>query len=254
MWRRYCGGQAAWGRMSGMNGSIAENLEAVRERIAAACARAGRPADAVRLLAVSKTYGPEAVREAADCGQSIFGENRVQEAAAKIPECPGRLQWHLIGHLQSNKAAQAARLFDWVHSVDSAKLMEALDWQASEAGRTLRVLVQVNVSGERSKSGLAPDAVPPVLALGNQLRNVQVCGLMTIPPLTEDPEKARPFFRRLREWRDEWAAKLEMDLPELSMGMTHDLSVAIEEGATFVRVGTGIFGARATPAKGADET
>jgi len=236
-----------------MDESIAENLEAVRSRIAAACARAGRVAESVRLLAVSKTHGPEAVRAAAACGQLLFAENRVQEAAAKIPECPGHLQWHLIGHLQSNKAAPAARLFDWVHSVDSAKLMEALDRQAGEAGRTLRVLVQVNVSGERSKSGLAPEAVPEVLALGNRLRNVQVCGLMTIPPLAEDPEKARPFFRRLRELRDEWAARLGMDLPELSMGMTHDLEVAIEEGATFVRVGTGIFGARETPAKGADE-
>ncbi len=232
---------------------IEKNLEAVRARIAAACARAGRPADAVRLLAVSKTYGPEAVRAAAAAGQRLFGENRVQEAAAKIPECPGRLEWHLIGHLQSNKAAAAARLFDWVHSVDSAKLLEALDRQAGEAGRTLRALVQVNVSGERSKSGLAPGAAAEVLALGNRLRNVQVCGLMTIPPAAEDPEKARPFFRKLRELRDEWSAATGADLAELSMGMTHDLDVAIEEGATFVRVGTGIFGARETPAKGADE-
>ena len=234
-------------------GSIAENLEAVRARIAAACARSGRPADAVRLLAVSKTYGPEAVRAAADAGQRLFGENRVQEAAAKIPECPERLQWHLIGHLQGNKAAAAARLFDWVHAVDSAKLLEALDREAGAAGRTLQALVQVNVSGERSKAGLAPEGAPAVLALGNRLRNVQVCGLMTIPPLAEDPEKARPFFRRLRELRDGWAAELGLELPELSMGMTHDLAVAIEEGATFVRVGTGIFGAREYPAEGADE-
>ena len=232
---------------------ITENLEAVRGQIAAACARAGRAAEAVRLLAVSKTYGPEAVRAAAAAGQRLFGENRVQEAAAKIPECPGNLEWHLIGHLQSNKAGAAARLFDWVHSVDSAKLLEVLDREAGEAGRTLQILIQVNVSGERSKSGLAPEAVPDVLALGNRLRNVQVCGLMTIPPLAEDPEKARPYFRKLRELRDAWAAKLGMDLPELSMGMTHDLAVAIEEGATFVRVGTGIFGAREYPAKGADE-
>ncbi len=234
--------------------SIPENLEAVRGRIAAACGRAGRAPESVRLLAVSKTHGPEAVRAAAAAGQLLFGENRVQEAAAKIPECPGRLQWHLIGHLQSNKAALAARLFDWVHSVDSAKLLETLDRQAGEAGRTLQVLVQVNVSGERSKSGLAPEAVPEVLALGHPLRNVQVCGLMTIPPLAEDPEKARPFFRRLRELRDGWAVELGMELPELSMGMTHDLEAAIEEGATFVRVGTGIFGSRAKPAKEAEET
>lgn len=233
---------------------IAENLAAVKNRIAAACARAGRAPESVRLLAVSKTYGPEAVRAAAAAGQTIFGENRVQEAAAKIPECPGRLQWHLIGHLQSNKAAQAARLFDWVHSVDSAKLLEALDRHAGEAGRRLDVLVQVNVSGERSKSGLAPAAAPEALALGNRLRNVQVRGLMTIPPLAEDPETARPYFRKLREWRDAWAAETGMDLPELSMGMTHDLEVAIGEGATFVRVGTGIFGVRAKPANGTEAT
>ena len=234
--------------------SIAENLENVRARMAAACTGAGRAVDSVRLLAVSKTYGPDAVRAAAAAGQRRFGENRVQEAAAKIPECPGNLEWHLVGHLQSNKAALAARLFDWVHSVDSAKLLETLDRQAGEAGRRLRVLVQVNVSGERSKSGLAPAAVPDVLALGSQLRQVQVCGLMTIPPLTEDPEKARPFFRQLREWRDSWAAATGLDLPELSMGMTHDLEVAIEEGATCVRVGTGIFGARLRPEAPLEET
>ena len=233
--------------------SIAENLEAVRARIAAACARAGRAPESVRLLAVSKTYGPEAVRAAAAAGQSLFGENRVQEAAAKIPECPGRLQWHLIGHLQGNKAAPAARLFDWVHSVDSAKLLETLDRCAGDAGRRLEVLVQVNVSGERSKSGLAPAAVPETLALGNRLRNVQVRGLMTIPPLAEDPETSRPFFRALRELRDRWAAETGMDLTELSMGMTHDLEVAIGEGATFVRVGTGIFGERTQPAPETEE-
>ena len=232
---------------------IAANLEMVRGRMVTACARAGRAPEAVRLLAVSKTYGPEAVREAAAAGQRRFGENRVQEAAAKIPECPGNLEWHLVGHLQGNKAAAAARLFDWVHSVDSAKLLEALDRHAAEAGRTLQVLVQVNVSGERSKSGLAPEAVPAVLALANPLRNVQISGLMTIPPLAEDPEKSRPFFRRLRELRDRWAAETGTELPELSMGMTHDLEVAIEEGATCVRVGTGIFGARVKPAPEAEE-
>ena len=237
-----------------MDGRIAENLETVRGRIAAACARAGRAPESVRLLAVSKTYGPDAVRAAAAAGQRLFGENRVQEAAAKIPECPGNLEWHLIGHLQSNKAALAARLFDWVHSVDSAKLLEALDRHAADAGRTLRALVQVNVSGERAKSGLAPAAVPDVLALADRLRNVRIVGLMTIPPLAEDPETARPFFRKLRELRDGWAAATGFDLAELSMGMTHDLEVAIEEGATFVRVGTGIFGARARPAGEAEET
>ena len=234
--------------------SIAQHLESVQARITAACAQAGRSADSVRLLAVSKTHGPEAVREAAACGQVLFAENRVQEAAAKIPECPGHLQWHLIGHLQSNKAALAARLFDWVHSVDSPKLLELLNQQAAEAGRTLNVLVQVNVSGERSKSGLAPHAGIEVLELGNRLGNVQIRGLMTIPPLTEDPEKARPYFQKLRELRDSWAQQTGLALAELSMGMTHDMVVAIEEGATIVRVGTGIFGAREYPATGVNET
>ena len=232
-----------------MKDGIADNLEAVRERIATACARAGRPLESVRLLAVSKTYGPEAVGAAAAAGQTRFGENRVQEAAAKIPACPGHLQWHLIGHLQSNKAAQAAQLFDWIHSVDSLKLLEALDRHAGEAGRRLEVMVQVNVSGERSKSGLAPGEVPAVLAAGSRLPHVQIRGLMTIPPLAEDPEKSRMFFRELRERRDGWAVQTGLDLAELSMGMTHDLEVAIEEGATFVRVGTGIFGARQKPAR-----
>lgn len=238
--------------MAEMSGHIMDNLEAVRARIAAACTQAGRPLESVRLLAVSKTYGPEAVQTAAAAGQVIFGENRVQEAAAKIPACPGHLQWHLIGHLQRNKAALAAQLFDWVHSVDSLKLLEALDRHAGEAGRRLEVLVQVNVSGERAKSGLAPNEVLAVLARSNELTNVQVRGLMTIPPLTEDPEKARPHFRALRDYRDQWAAELGMDLDELSMGMTHDLEVAIAEGATVVRVGTGIFGQRVYPAKGTD--
>ena len=235
--------------MHGMDGGIQENLAAVRRRMAAACARAGRGVDAVKLLAVSKTYGPEAVRAAAEAGQRMFGENRVQEAAAKIPECPGNVQWHLIGHLQGNKAAVAARLFDWVHSVDSVKLLEALDRHAGEAGRRLNVLVQVNVSGECAKSGLAPGGVREVLERANTLAHMQVCGLMTIPPLAEDPEKARPCFRELRERRDEWAAATGVELGELSMGMTHDLEVAIEEGATIVRVGTGIFGARPRPAR-----
>ncbi len=238
--------------MHDMEQRISANLESVRSQITAACARAGRPADTVCLLAVSKTYGPEFVRAAAACGQSCFGENRVQEAAAKIPECSERLQWHLIGHLQSNKAAQAARLFDWVHSIDSIKLLEALDRHAADAGRTLQILIQVSVSGERAKSGLAPEEVPALLERANDLHQVEVRGLMTIPPLSEDPEKARPFFRRLRELREEWERSLGIELPELSMGMTHDLVVAIEEGATMVRVGTGIFGARAAPAKGVD--
>lgn len=228
---------------------VGANLEAVRRRIAAACARCGRdPAD-VRLVAVSKTYAASAVREAASCGQRAFGENRVQEAAVKIPQCPGTLEWHLIGHLQSNKAAAAVRLFDWVHSVDTPKLLRLLDGHAAAAGKRLSVLLEVNVSGEISKSGAAPDAVPAMLAMAPELQCLEIRGLMTVPPIAEDPEEARPHFRRLRELRDAWAAEYAVPLEELSMGMTHDMEVAIEEGATFVRVGTGIFGARAYPEK-----
>ncbi|HHX97652.1 MAG TPA: YggS family pyridoxal phosphate-dependent enzyme [Kiritimatiellia bacterium] len=234
--------------------AIATQLAAVRERIAVACARADRRPESVRLLAVSKTYGPDAVSEAFAAGQRCFGENRVQEAAAKIPECPGQVEWHLVGHLQSNKAALAARLFDWIHSVDSAKLLTTLERHAGDAGRRLNVLIQVNVSGERVKSGLPPAAVPEVLALANTLSNVQVCGLMTMPPLSADPEKARPFFRQLRGLRDQWAAELKFDLPELSMGMTHDLEIAVEEGATWVRVGTAIFGPRPCALRPLEET
>lgn len=224
--------------------TIWENLEAVRGRIAAACARAGRGEDEVRLLAVSKTYGAEDVRAAARAGQRLFGENRVQEALGKIPMCPGHLEWHLIGHLQGNKAAAAARAFDWVHSVDSAELLAKLDRHAGEAGRRLKVLLQVNVSGEISKSGMTPDALRAMAGQVGELRCVEVRGLMTIPPICEDPEGARVHFRALRALRDEVAEREGLDWPELSMGMTHDMEVAVEEGATIVRVGTGIFGAR----------
>lgn len=228
---------------------IRANLDAVHRRIAAACARCGRDPAGVRLLAVSKTYSPAAVRETAACGQHLFGENRVQEAAVKVPACPGTLEWHLIGHLQSNKAAAAARLFDWVHSVDSPKILRLLDTHAAAAGKRLTVLLEVNVSGEISKSGAAPDAVPELLSMASELQCVEIRGLMTVPPIAENPEDARPHFRRLRELRDAWAAEYGVTLDELSMGMTHDMEVAIEEGATFVRVGTGIFGAREYPAK-----
>ena len=228
---------------------VGGNLEEVRRRIAMACARCGRHPEAVRLVAVSKTYTADAVRAAAACGQRLFGENRVQEAAVKVPQCPGTLEWHLIGHLQSNKAAAAVRLFDWVHSVDTPKLLRMLDGHAAAVGKRLRVLLEVNVSGEISKSGAAPDAVPAMLGMASELECVEIRGLMTVPPIAEDPEEARPHFRRLRELRDAWAAEYGVPLEELSMGMTHDMEVAIEEGATFVRVGTGIFGARTYPEK-----
>ena len=223
---------------------IRANLDAVHRRIAAACARCGRDPNGVRLLAVSKTYSPAAVREAAACGQRLFGENRVQEAAVKVPACPGTLEWHLIGHLQSNKAAAAARLFDWVHSVDSPKILRLLDTHAAAAGKRLTVLLEVNVSGEISKSGAAPDAVPELLSMASELQCVEIRGLMTVPPIAENPEDARPHFRRLRELRDAWAAEYGVTLDELSMGMTHDYEKAIRAGANLVRIGTALFGER----------
>lgn len=226
---------------------IAENLAAVQARLRAACAACGRDPASVRLLAVSKTYPPEDVTACAEAGQLLFGENRVQEAIAKMPLCPGRLRWHLIGHLQSNKAAHAVQSFDWIHSVDSPELLQRLDRLAAEAGRRPVVLLQVNVSGERSKSGMPPSQLSDALALVPSLRALEVAGLMTIPPAAPDPEAARPHFRELRRLRDEASAATGLALPELSMGMTHDFEVAVAEGSTIVRVGTAIFGPRAYP-------
>ena len=227
-----------------MSDTFQERLARIQERMAAACARAGRRADEVQLVAVSKTYGADRVREAAACGLRIFGENKVQEAEAKIPECPGTASWHLIGHLQSNKAARAVALFDQIHSVDSWKLLERLEGAAAAEGKRLPVLLEVNVAGESSKFGLRPESVPDVLAHAGALEYTQIAGVMTMPPLTPDAERARQFFRRLRELRDEWSAQFGLPLAELSMGMSHDFEVAIEEGATWVRVGTALFGER----------
>ncbi|HSR87511.1 MAG TPA: YggS family pyridoxal phosphate-dependent enzyme, partial [Pontiella sp.] len=191
--------------------------------------------------AVSKTKPPEAIREGADCGLRLFGENKVQEAQAKIPLCPSGLEWHLIGHLQSNKAKVAANLFQMIHSVDSLKLLQALD---AHAETTLPVLLQVNVSGEKSKSGMAPGEVAGAVEAANQMRKIEVHGLMTIPPFSIDPERARVHFAALRELRDRLQAETGTPLPELSMGMSHDLEVAIEEGSTWVRIGTDLFGSR----------
>lgn len=222
-----------------------ERWNSVRDRIAAACRRSGRDPGSVRLIAVSKTFGPEAVRELADLGQVVFGENKVQEAGAKIPLCPGHLSWHLVGHLQRNKVERAVELFDLIHSVDSIRLLEALEAAGQKRGRPVKVLLEVNVSGEASKFGLKPEEVPPALESANRLHRVEIRGLMTMPPFTEDSENARPHFRRLRELRDRWRAETGFALDELSMGMSHDLEIAIEEGADWVRVGTALFGARA---------
>jgi PLP dependent protein len=224
--------------------TFTDRLARVEARIVAACARAGRARDEVNLLAVSKGHGPDRIREAAEAGVTHFGESKVQEARAKIPEAPGHVHWHMVGHLQTNKVKFAVQLFEAIHSVDSLKLLNAINQGAEAAGITMRVFLEVNVSGEAAKFGLAPDRVPEVLEASAQLMNVDLVGVMTMPPFTEDPEKARPHFRRLRALRDEWRAATGVPLDELSMGMSHDFEVAIEEGATWIRVGTDLFGAR----------
>lgn len=224
--------------------TIQTRIERVQARIAAACRRSGRdPAD-VQLIAVSKTHPPAAVVEAARAGLTVFGENKVQEARAKMPECPSNLSWHLIGHLQRNKTAVAVELFDMIHSVDSLRLLETIDRACDEAGRTMKVLLEVNVSGEGTKFGLKPEEVAPVLAVAGSLRRVEIRGLMTMPPFFQDLELVRPHFRRLRELRDQLEKSTSVSLPELSMGMSHDFEIGIEEGAQWIRVGTALFGER----------
>lgn len=222
---------------------IRERLAVVRRRLEAAAGRSGRAASSVTLVAVSKTMPVEAIREAVAAGATILGENRVQEARDKIAALAGAAQWHLVGHLQTNKAKLAVGLFDRIHSLDSIRLAQELDRHAGEAGRRLRCLIQVNVGGEAQKNGAPEEEVRPLLETASRLPHIAVEGLMAIPPFLSDPEAVRPFFRRLRVLRDELARE-GFSLPDLSMGMTHDFEVAIEEGATLVRVGTAIFGPR----------
>lgn len=224
--------------------SFIDNLENVRQRIEAACVRCGRSCDSVNLLSVGKKHGPEVIMEAAEAGITVVGENRVQEARQKIPLCSSNLEWHLIGHLQSNKTRVAVELFSMIHSVDSLRLLAMIDAACGDAGKVMPVCLQVNVSGEGSKSGLAPDDVLSVLEGSGSLYNVDVVGLMTIPPFTEDPQDARPHFGALRELRDNLLDVSGFELPELSMGMSRDFEVAIEEGATWIRLGSILFGKR----------
>ena len=232
--------------------SIAENISHVHESIAAAARRAGRNPQEIALLAVSKTFPAGHIRQAYEAGIRIFGENRVQEFATKA-EAVRELrdaQWHMIGHLQTNKATKAVELFSAVDSVDSVKLAEKLNLAAQKIGKKLAVLIEVNVGGEEAKSGIAPDKpeLEQILQAASQLEHLAIHGLMTIPPFTEDPQQARPYFRKLRELRDKIVSRklpgISMDT--LSMGMSHDFEVAIEEGSTCVRVGTAIFGERTT--------
>ena len=218
-----------------------DRLSAVNGRIRTACDKAGRPLDSVKLLAVSKTKPPEAIELAAKCGLRFFGENKVQEAQAKVPVCSDYIEWHLIGHLQSNKAKMASNLFHMIHSVDSLKIMKALDKHAEQ---TLPILLQVNIAGDAAKFGLKPEEVIDVLKEANNSAHCEVQGLMTIPPFSPELEKTRKHFYDLRILRDELEQEVGMPLPELSMGMSYDLEVAIEEGSTWIRVGTDLFGAR----------
>ena len=226
---------------------IADHLSAVRRRLTAAAQRAGRSPEAIRLLAVSKTFDPDAIRTAADAGQRDFGENRVQEGLEKIEalrDLP--LEWHLIGHLQSNKVRKAAAAFHWIHSIDSLDLLRKVEAAAAGQGTRPKVLIQVDLAGEATKHGAGESAIRPLVDAAVAARAVRLVGLMILPPIPEDPEESRPWFRRLRALRDALVATGAPSdrLTELSMGMSHDFEVAIEEGATIVRVGTAIFGER----------
>jgi PLP dependent protein len=213
-------------------------------RIAAACQRCGRDSSAVTLVAVSKNHTPEAVRAAADLGVTVFGENRVQEAKVKIGQCPSRLHWHFIGHLQSNKCRDAVHFFEMIQSVDSLTLAEEINKCADKSGKTMPILLEVNIAGEASKYGYRPEAVLEDLLKINALRKIEIHGLMTVAPWSPEPEKARAIFRALRELKTRCEDILGAPMPHLSMGMSGDFEVAIEEGATMVRVGTALFGER----------
>jgi pyridoxal phosphate enzyme (YggS family) len=230
--------------------SVAQNVAEVRQRIAASAQRAARDPEEVVLMAVSKTFAPEPIREAYAAGLRVFGENRVQEFSGKAAALSDLhdAEWHMIGHLQSNKAGAAAAVFAAVDSLDSLKLAEKLNASAEKLGKKLGVLIEIKVGGEIAKSGLAPDSgeLEKLLTAAPQFERLEFRGLMTIPPFTEDAQEARPYFRKLRALRDRIAARrlpaVRMDV--LSMGMSHDFEIAIEEGSTCVRVGTAIFGER----------
>src|SRR5438874_1791657 len=224
--------------------SIAENLDRVREQIASAAAKSGRSVDDVELVAITKTHPAEKVREAIEAGQTLFGESRVQEARAKIPELPSNIRWHFVGHLQKNKVRQALPLFEVIHSVDSLALAQDVNRIAQEEGLHPRVLLEVNVAGEGSKFGFAPDKLREQMQELLALARLSIEGLMCIPPLGVESEDSRKFFVQVRELRDSLEKEFSVKLPQLSMGMTQDFAIGIDEGATLVRVGTAIFGER----------
>lgn len=233
--------------------SIPENLQSVRARVTAAATHAGRNPQYIALMAVCKTMSVARIREAYDAGQRLFGENRVQEFAEKSADLRelSEAEFHMIGHLQSNKAGKAAELFSAIDSLDSLKLAERLNAAAEKLSKCLAVLIEINLGGEQAKSGLPPEApeLQEILGAAARLRHLQIRGLMTIPPFTDDPEGARPYFRRLRQLREQIERQNfpNVSMQVLSMGMSHDFEVAIEEGSTCVRIGTAIFGERPKP-------
>src|SRR5579872_99525 len=231
---------------------LAENLEKIRERIRAACERAGREPESVTFQAVSKGQPPEAIRAAAELGVTLFGENRVQEAKTKIPLCPGRLRWQMIGHLQSNKCRDAVQLFEMIQSVDSLALAREIDKWADKSAKTMPILLEVNVAGESSKFGYPPAQLLADLPEINALQKIEIHGLMTVAPWAAEAEKVRPVFRKLRELKEQCEQILGAPLPHMSMGMSGDFTVAIEEGATLIRIGTALFGPRARAKREAD--
>src|SRR2546430_15040500 len=224
--------------------SIAENLERVREQITQAAAKAGRPVTEIELVAITKKHPAEKVREAVEAGHTLFGESRVQEARAKIPELPSNLRWHFVGHLQKNKTRHALPLFELIHSVDSLALAEDINRIAEEEGMHPDVLLEVNVAGEGSKFGFNPETLRAEMETLLALPRLSIEGLMTIPPLAPEAEASRRYFIKLRGLRDALEKEFRIKLPHLSMGMTNDFVIAVEEGATLVRVGTAIFGER----------
>jgi PLP dependent protein len=218
---------------------IAENTNKIRENIAR-----GANGRNVQLIAVSKTVSADRIAEAYRAGVKIFGENRIQEAIPKIAELTSlAIEWHFIGHLQTNKARDAVRHFSWIQSIDSHKLLIQIEKEAAKQEKNIKLLLELNIGSEESKHGLTETDLPEILEAGSKLQWCQILGLMIIPPYDEDPEKIRPYFKKLRETRDRWQKDFP-DLTELSMGMSNDYEVAIEEGATMVRIGTSIFGSR----------
>ena len=235
--------------MASQDTLIASNLAEIRERIAQSAARAGRATQDITLVAVSKTFPSEAIRSAYELGLRHFGENRVQEWESKRATVADLdATWHLIGHLQSNKARRAANLFNRVDSVDSVALAQKLDAAAASETKRLKILIEVHLGGEETKSGVPEADLPELAESIAQLQNLELLGMMTIPPYFDEPERVRPYFRRLRELRDQIGAQLRLPLTVLSMGMSHDFEIAIEEGATEIRVGTALFGERSKKA------